>query len=370
MRYLRKMDRYVAAYFMSSYLICFIFFLGLFIVIDLVGRVDEIIEAAPLVREREESLFWHTVELYLLKTPEIFLLVAPYLTVMSAMFSLGRLRKNNELIPMIMAGVSIFRILLPIFVLASVFLGAMVIMQEYLAPWCAEKRMLKESLLIRQEEQLIKEEKQVFRDGTGKEIVITNYDVGAHRIGNVFLSFVKQEEGREIHCSIKGKNARWLGPDEEVWELEEGLFIRQSLSGVDDGSESVPVKRFETDLTPADILMRYKGPSDMTFREIRRAYSMNPEDRSMKILFHYHITFPLSNLILLLLGIPFVLRHESRSHYLGLVIALLICGGYFVLDLIMNDLGAKNYVNPIVAAWFATIFCSAVGIYLFDSIKT
>ena len=116
-------------------------------------QVDEIIEAAPLVREREESLLWHTVKLYLLKTPQTFLMIAPYLTVMSAMFSLSRLRKNNELVPMIMAGVSLFRILLPIFAMAGIFLAAMVLFQEYLAPWCAPQRMLKESLLIHQEEE-------------------------------------------------------------------------------------------------------------------------------------------------------------------------------------------------------------------------
>ena len=114
---LRKLDRYVAVYFLSSYAICFVFFLGLFVVIDLVPKVDEILESAPQAAEKGKSLFLLTFWLYMNKIPAIFLMVAPYLTVMASMFCVSRLRKNNELIPMIMSGL-IFNILLHLWKLA------------------------------------------------------------------------------------------------------------------------------------------------------------------------------------------------------------------------------------------------------------
>ena len=369
MRYFRKLDRYVAASFTSSYLICFLFFLGIFIVIDLVPKVDDIMDAAPLAAERGESLLFLTIRFYLMKTPEIFLMVAPFLTVMAAMFSVTRLRKSNELIPMVMAGISIHRILLPTFVMAGALLLGMVLVQEYVAPACAEKRMVEAAFLFEQEPALLLDQ-EVFWDMDGKEIVVRKYNVATQVIGSADISYLKQHAGREVHCSIEGKNLRWLGPEDRAWSMEEGYSMTEDFSDIDTKWQRQALKKVEIGLTPADIVVRIKEMTDLTFGEIRRAYVLNPQDLRMKILLHYRITFPLSNLLLLLLGIPFVLRHENKSTFLGLTIALFLCGAYFVLDVIMRDLGTKNQLNPVLAAWFATIFCGAAGIYFFDNIRT
>jgi LPS export ABC transporter permease LptG len=370
MKYCLRIDRYVAGYFITSYGICFLFFLGLFVVIDLVPKVGDILEAAPRAAERGESLLWLTVWFYLMKIPAIFLMVAPYLTVMAAMFCISRLRKNNELVPMVMSGMSIFRILLPMFIVGSLLLAGMVLVQEYVAPACAEKRLLGEAFLIDHEDQLLIEQ-EVFWDRAGREIVVNNYNVATRVIGSTEIRFLQDERGgRKIEYRLKGVNLRWLGPDDSAWSREEGLQATEDFSNPGAEPEVTTIKRFTTDLKPSDIVMRIKDPGDLTFEDIRRAYAMNPQNISMKILLHFHITFPLSNLLLVLLGVPFVLRQESRSNFLGLTMALLICAGYFVLDVIMRDLGTKGQINPLLAAWSASIFCGAIGIYLFDSIKT
>lgn len=368
MRVASKLDRYVSSYFISSYVICFIFFLGLFVVIDLVSRVDEFIETAPLAAEKGKSIFWMVTVYYLMKGPEIFLMVAPYLTVMSAMFCISRLKKYNEVVPMIMSGVSAFRILQPIFIMAGMLLVGMILIQEYVAPFTAKHRMLTESFIIRQRDQLIID-RQAFRDRDGRQIVVSHYNVATQVIGNIDVSYLEQESAQEFNYSIKGKNLRWL-PEEHGWSIEEGLVEKVNFSDPDANPERTPIKIFKSDLTPADIFMSIKQPSEMSFKEIQRQYALNPLDRRWKILLHYHITFPFSNILLLLLGIPFVLRPDTRSNFLGLTIALFICGGYFVLDVVMRDLGTKNHIHPIVAAWTASIFCGALGIYLFDNIKT
>jgi lipopolysaccharide export system permease protein len=369
MRFPGRIDRYVSTYFLSSYLICFVFFLGVFLVIDLIPKVDDILETAPFAAEAGRSLFWLTVQYYLCKIPEIFLMVAPCLTVMAAMFCLSRLRKNNELIPMVMAGVSLFRVLLPIFVIAGGLLLGMVFVQEGLTPLIAEKKKLTEAFLLHHKNQLFIE-RYVFWDKQGREILIKNYNVATQVVGSADIAYLEQDAGRLINTSIRGTNLRWLGPQEKAWSMEEGVAVASDMS--DPSAEKVqkPIKVFYTDLSPSDILMSLKDPNELTFKEIQRAYALNTRDLRWKILLHYHFTFPLSNILLLLLGIPFVLRHETRSHFLGLTLALLICGGYFVLDVVMRDLGTKNQIHPILAAWFASIFCGAVGVYMFDSIKT
>jgi len=238
-----------------------------------------------------------------------------------------------------------------------------------LTPLISEKKKLTEAFLLDQEDRLIVD-RYVFWDKQGREILIKSYNVGTRVIGSANIAYLEQQAGRLINTSISGVNLRWLGPDESAWSLEEGTITTGDMS--DPASEKItnPLRIFYTDLTPSDILMSLKDPNELTFKEIQRAYALNTRDLRWKILLHYHFTFPLSNILLLLLGIPFVLRPEARSHFLGLTLALLICGGYFVLDVVMRDLGAKNQLHPILAAWFASIFCGAVGVYMFDSIKT
>ncbi len=365
----RKMDRYVAWYFISSYLVCFLFFLGIFVVIDLFPKMDDILGAAPFAEDRGESLFFMTVRLYSLKIPEIFLQVAPYLTLIAAMFTVTRLRKANEMIPMVMAGVSVFRILLPLFVLAFCLMGAMVVVQEVLASPCATARLLMETFLLDHDERLIVE-KEVMTGVDGRSIVVNNYDVNARLIGRVDISYFEEEEGERFNCHITGRNLRWLG-EERGWSFEEGAIERERLgAGVGEEKMKAPLRVLHIGITPDDILLFLKTPYDMSLGQIKRLYAMSPTDLGLKVLLHHHITFPLTNIILLLLGLPFVLRQEQHSNFLGIAVALAICLGFFALDVIMRDMGAQDYIPPVIAAWFSVVFCGSLGICIFDSVRT
>jgi len=370
MIFLRRMDRYVAAYFLSSYALCFLFFLGIFIVLDLVPRIEDFLEAAPLVRERGQSLFPLVVRYYVYKVPEIFLQVAPYLTLMAAMFTITRLRKANELIPMIMAGVSLFRVLLPIFGMAAVTMFSMIAIQEWAAPVCATKRLLMESFLVDHDERLVVPQ-QVLRGVDGRNIVVNDFDVNSGVIGSIDISYIEDRDGRQVNCYLRGNNLRWLGAG-RGWSVEQGYLEEEDLSGKE-GAQKVrtPVgPSILLDLTPDDMILSLKLPHDMSLRQVQGLYSRNPTDLRLKILLHHHITFPLTNILLLLLGLPFVLRQEQHSNFLGIAVALAICLGYFALDVIMRDLGTQNFMPPVLAAWIAVVFCGSLGICIFDSIRT
>ncbi len=370
MKFFRRMDRYVAGYFISSYLVCFIFFLGIFIVIDVVSKMDEILQSGDLVEEMGQSLFFLAVQLYALKVPEVFLQVAPYLTLMASMFTVTRLNKANELIPMIMSGVSVFRALLPIFCLAFLLMMSMTLIQEFFAPSFSTTRLLMESLLMEQDKHLVLE-RQLLTSVDGKEIVVNDFNVNTRVIGSLDASYIEERDGMQFNCRMMGENLRWLGPG-RGWSAEKGEILKEPLNlGADfDAGERRSVTTLELDLEPDDIILYIKSPADLSLGQIGRLYSMSPTDLRLKILLHHHITFPLTNILLLLLGLPFVLRHESRSNFLGIAVALAICLGYFALDMIMRDLGTQNYVPPILAAWFSVIFCGSLGICVFDSIRT
>jgi len=123
-------------------------------------------------------------------------------------------------------------------------------------------------------------------------------------------------------------------------------------------------------LTPADVeLVRssedVQGLSSARLRRLRDRY---PDLGYLTVLLHRRLTHPLSNLVLLLVGVPLVLRGEGASLFLSVLAALGVCAGYFVADSIAFDLAGRGVLPTGVATWTATILLGAAGVTMMDAL--
>jgi lipopolysaccharide export system permease protein len=351
---LGKLDRYVASHFLSSYGVCLLFFLGMFVLIDLLGKSDDIFENARKVSELGHSVAGLLPRFYGLMLPFIFLQVAPFVTVMAAIFCITRLRRSNEMIPMIVAGRSLYRVMLPIFVFAVLLAIGMGLVQQYIAPGLADKRsQLKELIFEGEASRIISDD---FRISDAIWIRVNDYDIDKRRIASFDITDISS-----LEPSATGRDARW--------NEERGLFVYKVEVPDAAGKLSKVERTLPPELEPELIESKEWGPYDVSYSQAQFLYERTGDPR-WKVLLHYHLTFPLSNLLLLLLGLPFVVRPGARSLLLGMVIAILICGAYFAFDAVMRNVGEKNVLHPVLAAWFGVIFFGSLGVVLIDSVKT
>ncbi len=351
---MQKLDRYVSSYFISSYGICLLFFLGMFVLIDLFAKSDEIFENAADLAKMGLSVGTLMSQYYGLMLPFIFLQVAPFVTVMAAIFAITRLRRNNELVPMIVAGRSVFRVLLPVFVFAVFLVLLMVSVQQFVAPGLADGRERYKALLFDGElERLIDGRYQC---GENEYVFIRDYDINSRRIAYFDVSVLDSEEPPEI-----GKDATW----------DEGRqrFVYTVSATGSEGDSGVETRDLPEQLTPDLIESKTRGPYDLSYSQAEFLFGRTGESK-WKVLLHYHLTFPLSNLLLLMLGLPFVLSQQGRNLLLGMVTAILICAAYFAFDAVMRNLGDKEVLHPVLAAWFGVIFFGSLGVVLIDSVKS
>ena len=107
---MRILDRYLIRQFCFALIFSLIAFWVIFLVVDLVEHVDKYID-----KQASVSL---VIKYYLYFTPYILVLSLPVAMLLSCLFSLGQLAKHNELTAMKSAGISLHRILLPLFVLS------------------------------------------------------------------------------------------------------------------------------------------------------------------------------------------------------------------------------------------------------------
>ena len=346
-----KLDRYVTGYFLSSYGICLLFFVGMFLLIDVLAKTDDLFDNAEDLREMGYSIGTLLPRYYAFLVPAIFLQVAPFVTVTAAIFAITRLRRNNELVPMLVAGRSVFRVLLPIFCYSIVLAVLMGLLQQYFAPRFADPRERLKELLFDGEDQ--REITDGFSVGPDMMVYVSDYDIDAKRIPYFDVTYLDRDEP-----SIVGRDARWDASQERfVYDVPM------------DGSDDFEVRALPPGVNPTVIESQELGPHDLSYSQAAYLFEQTGKPK-WKVLLHYHLTFPISNLLLLLLGLPFVLRQESRSTMLGMVIAILICAAYFAFDGMMRNLGDKEVLHPVLAAWFGVVLFGSLGVVLLDNVKT
>jgi len=144
---LDRVDRYVLRYFGSSLVVVFLFFFGFFMVIDLFANAEDFIDTARKQGVAARTMTGWVAGYYLYKSPAVFLQVAPFVTVIGALVAVARMNRSNELIPVLMAGRSIFRMLRPLFMAAFVLAAFMLFVQEFVAPASSDHRLAKYSFL-------------------------------------------------------------------------------------------------------------------------------------------------------------------------------------------------------------------------------
>ena len=98
---------------------------------------------------------------------------------------------------------------------------------------------------------------------------------------------------------------------------------------------------------------------------LRHRAKRYPHMPQVKIQVHQRFTAPLSAMVLLLLGMPFVLCRESTGVFLGIGICLLVCGAFFVTSFVFQDLGNKRFVQPLLASWSPVVLYGSAGVCLF-----
>jgi lipopolysaccharide export LptBFGC system permease protein LptF len=282
---------------------------------------------------------------------------------MAALFTVLRLQRHGELMAIFMTGRSAMRLLAPIFGMTLLCMVVVVLAQEVLIPRLAKQRERDEALLVHGRTDWTLS--TTIKDAAGNILNVVDFHVASETIAKLHASG-RDERGR--NRLVYGEEARY---DEAAggWRLYNGrLEVRAPDSDVPEVTE--PAFFFPTDVRPQDLLAEKQQPFDLSYREVLERSERYPQSARWRLLRHYHITYPLSVLLLVVLGVPFVLRRRHRGSLVGLGIALLLCLGYLTVDVIVREMGSKGFLSPVIASWLPVILAGSLGVVLFDTLET
>ncbi|MCB9880720.1 MAG: LptF/LptG family permease [Planctomycetes bacterium] len=366
-----RLDRYVGRICLGSFVVCLCFIVGLFVVIDFLEHVDNYAKAIPKLPDEYRRLGYFLVGAYYLSfLPFIYMQVAPFVTVTAGMFAVSRLMGSNEVVPMIFCGRRLGRVLVPIFAMGVLNLFAMIAIRQFVLPKLVDK---KDHLyaMIREGDVDQYVDAGIINLPKGNTLFFEGFSLREGNLKSPKL-YIRRDDDDGVD-SLRARMALWTkdGDRGPGWILEAGLRRNRDaeFATVIDFVPAAMVEGFE----PGTIRNRIKEKSsllDLSYGDLAELVREHPNVVEYSVGLHHNITFPIANILLLLLALPFALKFERGSKIERVVFALLICGAYLVVDLSLQNLGRNGAMSPVLAAWLPTLVFGSLGVVIFDTVRT
>ena len=343
-----RFDRYLFAVFLRYWLVVSGALLGTFLVLHLLGNSDELGQfagsKAELVRD---ILLWIGLNL-----PYRWLEFAPYLSLIAGLAAVMHLAKRREWTPVLTSGRSALRAVLPL-LLGALLLGMLtMLVREHVQPRIAEARLALEWKLDDQAEWVMVDLFARSRDD--QRLLAGSFRPAAGVIEGLEV-YSHDNQGRDV--LLTADYATWSG---DRWDLPRGGLR------VVPGVSVEPVHSFRHgELQPEDLLraaFARTSPLDLSSSQLKEVLERDRHHRQAATLVWAWRAAPFSHLVLLLLGIPFVLRFDRRSSMEGLGYGLLLSILYFVAEIVLRDLGGRGAVSPALGGCGALVLFAGLAL--------
>jgi len=353
---MRILDRYIIRKFLGTLFFALIAFSVIYIIIDVVGFMDKFID-------RNVGLFI-VVKYYIFYLPYIVILTLPVAMLLASLFSVGQLSRYNEFIAMQSSGLSLYRILTPLFILGVIIsLFAAYVGERFVPLTNQKKKDIYQTYVNKVKKRKIE---LATRDITmqideSRWLLIGFFDVNEN---TAFKISVQTYQNNRLVKRIDARRMNW---ENDRWRLMDGFIRRfQDHQEITETFDQLDLQdlRFE----PIDIARVQKKAEEMSYwelknfiKEIKRTGG-NP-DRWLVDLY-LKIAFPFANLIIVLFGAPLASRKTRSGTAISFGISLLICFLYFGIIKVGQSLGHNGTLPPLFAAWMGNLFFGVGAIFI------
>jgi lipopolysaccharide export system permease protein len=357
--------------FLRAYFICLVSTLSLYIIVDLFTNIDDFFQSGRTTIE----VVAHILTYYGYRSVQYYDRLCEALSLLAAMFTVAWSQRNNELIPMLSAGVSTHRFLRPVFLGAALMLGLGVVNQEFVIPNIAQALITDRDDPEGTHELYVQgcfDPNRVHIDGyKGSRAyqTVDNFNVTLPSSANSEMKhltaakahYLPPEEGREI-------SGGWLLTGTIPAELAKDSYDPKIIKMIDPGRYFLYVREatFER-VTQGQKTLQFVS-TETLFKLMERTDvgRMN----GLAVTFHMRITRPIVGMLLVVMGLSIILRDQTRHVFISAGLCLAMCAVFFGAVFAGKFLGTGDYVSPAMAAWLPVLIFGPISVALYDAIHT
>lgn len=354
-------------YLIREYLMFLSFGLGmgavLFIVVDLLQTLDRFLRIKPS--------FSLIVQHFIYNLPPELYKGLPLIVLIATVFLFLSLTRQRELDALKAAGISLYRVSLPILLTAAAISVLAVVFQEAALPELNAKAEEVDNVKIRgRVPRHLQRQSQIwYRASDTRFFRMALLDPVEKSMDGMLLL----EIDKDFHIAgrLEAKKARWTP---EGWQMTGGTIRRV------DAQNRVRTETFDSRLVALpehidDFTQIQKLPETMSFLELR-AYVTKLQESGHQVgkyvvQLYSKLSFPLVHLIMALVAIPFALASpRSGGRAVGIGVAIVIAVGYWMVHSMALAFAQADLLPPALAAWTANIVFAGLGTALFLNART
>ncbi|MCH6256201.1 LptF/LptG family permease [Puniceicoccaceae bacterium K14] len=321
---------------------------------------------------------------YIIKAPSFLTFTLPAAILVSVLYALGQLHRNNEFVAFRSTGMSVFRVTRTIWFSGLALSIGLWHLNANFIPWSVEQsRTLWNNLEYTHQAKNL----AVDQVGIVKNLSFDNRKDGRMWFMNRFSNFTNEAYGvtmtelndnRIVKRRIMAKQGYYDDID-HVWVLEQGLDNEYAISGEDAGEvvRSIRFDRLELqdiDDNPDLMMLLDKRPKDLSFLELNRLIDNFDRDDNAKII-KYEVRLQsliagaASCLIVVGIAIPFATSGVRVNPAVGVSKSIGLFFIYYILASVLNALGRQEIISPVTAAWLPNGFMILLAYVLMRRVR-
>jgi lipopolysaccharide export system permease protein len=309
---------------------------------------------------------WLVGEILVLRLPEMIFYTFPMSMLLAALMAFGRLSNDGEITAFKAAGVSLYRLMVPVAGMALVVSLLTIALNELLVPAAAWKA---KSLLYEatHKQQLpIAREHVSYQELDGDKLRRLFYarSFDGARMRDVV---VQEFEDNKLVRLIQAKDA---APRPDGWSFEDGTLYQVDEHG--DFRYAAHFKSQHVVLGAALLALARENrlATEMNARElaahVKRLQATGASGRELnelRVMWHQKLAVPFACLVFALVGAPMGLAPQRGSSAIGLGLSVLVIFVYYVLMFVSMAMGQTGALPAGVAAWLPNVVAASLGLF-------
>lgn len=356
---MKLLERYIFRQYATTFLLLVMGLPLLFTIIDITDSLDRYLARGISMAQVALS--------YVYYQPQAIFWSMPVAALIATVFTIGNMTRHQELTAAKAGGVSFYRVIRPIILLA-VLLSALAVGLGELIP--VTNGLRAEALGERTSTSTTLRTNFVYQTEEGRVLGSRRLDVPQSEMVNVTLE--REATGDAGGSHAMATRARWqpgIG-----WTLENGRLRLLDSEGVEQTFTFSSMRIPRVTETPADLLADPKEAEEMRFQEMGRSIETLQRSGGDPLELHVErsnrIALPVAILVIVLFGAPLSTSSKRGGAAYGIGISLAVTMVYLMLFQVGSAMGESGAMDPVVATWIPNGVFLIAGLVLLGRVRT
>jgi LPS export ABC transporter permease LptG/LPS export ABC transporter permease LptF len=364
-RIFQILDVYVIRGWMFHFIVLLVAFIGIYIVFDFFQILSDVVRnhAGPRL----------VLTYYRYFSPQILYTMLPLSILVATLVNFSIMTKTNQIIAIKSAGISLYRISLPVlFVAALLSAGMFVLGDEYLPETNQRQDALRNQIKGRPVQTHYRPDRQWIFGESNRMYNYRFYDPDRDVFADLSV-FEFGPPGFRLRRRIYAARAFWE-PHVNGWVLENGWSRDLAADRVTAYTPFAVATFKELTEHPSYFKKEVKTSEQMSALELRRYIDELSQSGfdvvRLSVQLDRKFSYPLIAFVVTLIAIPFSFSIGRKGALSGVALSIGIAILYWSTSSLFEAMGNLSQLPPAVAAWAPDVLFGLAGVFLLLRVRT